>query len=166
MFLQHIVKRDPDDNSTILYEGFVLRVLKNQDGANMPELEVQRGEWGLWQLAVQIGGNLGPDNTAEHASTILRLIGEYYARGKSISASLAANAATGVYATLKGDPAFPQGLTKKRTNDIVRDLERSGALVIESYKRANRADAERWAIGRDPNEPFILGAQPAHGRTG
>lgn len=166
MFLQHNVKRDPDDRDSILYEGFVLRVMKNQDGETMPDMEVQRGEWGLWQLGTHITGALAPSNAADHAPTILRLIGEYCARGKSISASLAPNATTGVYATLKGDEAFPQGLTRKRTNDIVRDLERSGALVVEPYQRANRSPGERWAIGRDPNEPFEQGARTAQSGTG
>ena len=165
MFLQHNVKRDPDDRDTILYEGFVLRVMKNQDGETMPDMEVQRGEGGLWQLGVQISGDLAPGNAADHAATIFRLIGEYCAKGKSISASLAPNATTGVYATLKGDPTFPAGLSRKRTNDIVRDLERNGALVIEPYQRTNRTPGERWAIGRDPDEPFELGAQTAHSGT-
>lgn len=163
VFLQHQVKKDED--GAVTSEGFVLRVMKNQDGANMPEMELQRGEWGLWQLGVQIGGDLAPGSALDHAPTILRLIGEYYARGKYISTSVAPNAPTGVYATLKGDPAFPQGLNRKRTAEAVRDLERSGALLVEQYQRGNRTWAERWAIGRDPNEPFEQGAQPAHSGT-
>lgn len=163
MFLQHQIKKDED--GAVLSEGFVLRVMKNQDGENMPEMDVQRGEFGLWQLGVEIGGDLAAGNVEDQAATVLRLIRDYCAKGKSISTSLSHNAPSGVYATLNGDPAFPQGLNRKRTNAIVRDLERSGALVAEQYKRSNRSWADRWTIGRDPNQPFEQGAPAAHGGT-
>ena len=114
---------------------------------------------------MEIGGDLAPGKVADQAATILRLIREYCAKGKSISTSLSHNAPSGVYATLKGDAAFPQGLNRKRTNDIVRDLERSGALVAEQYKRSNRSWADRWTVGRDPNQSFEQGAHTAHGGT-
>jgi len=79
-----------------------------------------------------------------------------------MSASLAPQATTGVYATLKGDPAFPKGLSRKRTNELVRTLKRDGVLIEEPYKRGNRTDAERWMVLRDPESPFKHSAQSAH----
>lgn len=120
----------------------------------MPDIELQRGEWGLWQTAVHIGGSLAPTNAPDREATIARLIGEYYARGQFMSTSLAPQATTGVYDTLKGDPAFPQKLSRKRTADVVRNLKRDGVLVEEPYKRPNRAIGERWMVMRDPDSPF------------
>ncbi|WP_338244786.1 phage NrS-1 polymerase family protein [Aurantiacibacter hainanensis] len=154
MFLQHKVKRDPEDREAILSESFVLRVMKNQDGPPTPDMELQRGDWGLWQRAVEIGGNLAPSHVPDHTSTIARLIGDYYDRGHYMSASLAPQASTGVFDTLKSDPSFPKGLTRKRTADIVRGLKRDGVLAEEPYKRPNRSWAERWMVLRDPDNPF------------
>jgi hypothetical protein len=164
MWLQHQVKRDPEDRDSILYEGFVLRVMKNQDGQPMPDMELQRGEFGLWQLGgVVLGGDLAPGDKTDHSATIARLIGEYYDRGQYMSASLAAQASTGVYPTLKGDPSFPQGLSRKRTADIVRGLKRNGVLAEEAYQRPNRTWAERWMVMRDPDGPFEQRAQTGTG---
>jgi hypothetical protein len=167
LFLQHQIKKErgEDGEETILDEKFVLRVMKNQDGQTSPDMDLQRGEWGLWQLGVQLGGDFAPSDKPDYGTAIARLIGEYYDRGHFISASLAPNAPTGVYATLKGDPAFPSGLTKKRTNEVVRTLKREGILTEEPYKRPNRSSAERWMVLRDPESPFKSGAQSAQSGT-
>lgn len=168
VFIQHQIKKErgEDGEETILDEKFVLRVMKNQDGQPMPDMELQRGEWGLWQTGVHIGGELAQGNAADHAPALVRLISEYYARGHYMSTSLAPQSTSGVYATLKGDPAFPKGLSKKRTAEIVRNLKRDGVLVEEDYKRTNRSPGERWMVMRDPNEPFVQGAHSAHSGTG
>lgn len=163
LFIQHQIKKERGDDGedTILDEKYVLRVMKNQDGPPADDLELQRGEWGLWQLGVQICGEFKRDDIPDVATLLTQLIGDYYSRGKYISTSFAPQATTGVYDTLKGDPAFPRGLSKKRTSDVVRSLERDGALVVEPYQRKNRSWAERWAIGRDPSKPFEQVAQTA-----
>jgi hypothetical protein len=163
VFIQHQIKKERGDDGedTILDEKYVLRVMKNQDGPPAADLELQRGEWGLWQLGVEIGAEFKRDDISDVATLLFQLIGDYYSRGKYISTSFAPQATTGVYDTLKGDPAFPRGLSKKRTSDVVRSLERDGALVVEPYQRKNRSWAERWAIGRDPSKPFEQVAQTA-----
>ena len=79
-----------------------------------------------------------------------------------MSASLAPQASTGVFDTLKSDPGFPKGLSRKPTADIVRGLKRDGVLAEEPYKRPNRSWAERWIMLRDPDDPFRQGAPGAH----
>lgn len=165
MFLQHQIKRDDDDRDAILSETYMLRVMKNQDGPPAPDMELQRGGGGLWQLAVEIAGELAARSQLDHGPTIARLIAKYYERGEFMSTSLAAQATTGVYSTLKGDPDFPKGLTRKRTADFVRDLKRSGILVEEPYQRPNRSHAERWAVMRDPDDPFERAAPSAQTGT-
>jgi RecA-family ATPase len=166
MFLQHQVKRDDEDRDTILSETFMLRVMKNQDGPPAPDMELQRGEWGLWQFAVEIDSELASKAKVNHGPTIARLIARYYEQGHFMSVSLAPQATTGVYATLKSDPGFPRGLNRKRTAEIVRELKRNGVLVEEPYVRPNRTHAERWSVVRDPDDPFERAAPSAQTGTG
>ncbi|WP_106639506.1 AAA family ATPase [Allosphingosinicella vermicomposti] len=155
LFLQQEIKREYDEDtkqSSMVAGDILLRVMKNQDGPPEPDMVVQRGMHGLWQSAADLTGITSVQKyEADHGPTILRLIAEYYARNKFMSTSLAPQASTGVYATLKSDPQFPVGLTRKRTNQVVRQLERDGLLIEETYKRGNRATGERWAVALGPN---------------
>ncbi|MBK8438306.1 MAG: AAA family ATPase [Rhodobacter sp.] len=154
MFLQQKVEKDDDDGS-VISETFLLRVMKNQDGTPIPDMELARGEFGLWQQDVHIGGNLTGTPEPDPRQVIAELIGEYYDRGQFVSASLAANAPTGTHATLSGDPRWPRRLRKaKQTNEVVRDMERDGILAKEPYQRPNRSWAERWTVMRDPSKPY------------
>lgn len=145
MFLQVKIEKDGD---SIISETFLLRVMKNQDGVPNPDMELTRGQHGLWQVGVQFSGTLAQKDETGHGSALLSLIAEYYERGTYISTSLAPQASTGVYATLKTDPRFPRGLNRKRTEELVRQLERDCSIVKEDYKRGNRAMGERWAVVR------------------
>lgn len=151
IFLQYEVKKSKDDSGemAITEERFVLRVMKNQDGQPAPDMELLRDESGLWRLGICIDIDALTGASQDHASAIARLIKDYYARGTFISTSLAPNAPTGAYATLKDDPQFPRRLSKKRTIDLVRGLERDGVLSKEPYQRANRGWAERWKVTRE-----------------
>jgi RecA-family ATPase len=157
MYLQ--VKVEKDDEGEPVSEAFVLRIMKNQDGVPDPDMELMRGQYGLWQIATSFTGELAREGEADHRETVLRLIEDYSARGKSISTSLAPQATTGVYATLSGDPAWPRSLTRKRTAVLVRELERAGDLSAQTYQRGNRGHGERWAVVRslDPSN-----YDPAH----
>ena len=136
---------DGEDES----ETITLRVMKNQDGAPAPDMEVRRLPSGFWVPAVSFSGNLANTMAPEdHAPVILSLIREYYDRGQWISASLAPNATIGAYATLKGHPRFPARLDHRRTADIIRRLERELKLGRESYRTPSRHIAERW-VARD-----------------
>lgn len=152
IFLQHEVKKSKDDSGevTITEERFLLRVMKNQDGPPAPDMELLRDDSGLWELGVQIDLEALAGAHTNHAKIVAQLIHDYYTRGTFISTSLAPNAPTGAYATLKNDPQFPPGLSKKRTADIVRSLERDGFLSKEPYQRANRGWAERWNVTKRP----------------
>jgi hypothetical protein len=147
-------KVEKDDEGEPVSETIVLRVMKNQDGVPDPDMELMRGQHGLWQIAAKFSGELTRESEPDHRETVLRLIEEYTARGKSISTSLAPQATTGVYATLSGDPAWPRGLTRKRTAALVRELERAGDLFTQTYQRGNRGHGERWAVmrGLDPTD--------------
>jgi len=158
MYLQSKVEKDDDGEP--ISEAFVLRVMKNQDGVPDPDMELIRGQYGLWQIAAKFSGELARDDEPDHRETILRLVQEYTARGKSISTSLAPQATTGLYATLSGDPAWPRSLNKKRTVALVRELERAGDLIAETYSRGNRGRAERWAVARSLD---LSNYDPAHG---
>jgi RecA-family ATPase len=156
LFLQQEIKREYDEDtkqSSSVAGDILLRVMKNQDGPPEPDMVIERGMHGLWQIATDISGITSTQkDEANHGSTILRLIAEYYERNKFMSTSLAPQASTGVYATLKSDPSFPTGLSRKRTNEVVRQLERDGLLIAEPYKRGNRATGERWAVARGPSD--------------
>lgn len=167
MFLQHQIKKERDDDGgeSIVSEAFMLRVMKNQDGPADPDMELTRGPHGLWQMGVHIDQTTLLEGRPDHGTVLARLIADHYGRGAYMSTSLAPQATTGVFATLKGDPQFPRGLSRKRTADILRDLERDGVLTREPHQRANRGWAERWAIGRDPSRPFEQAAQSAQGCT-
>jgi len=146
MYLQ--AKVEKDDEGHPVSETIVLRIMKHQDGVPDPDMELMRGQHGLWQIAATFGGELAREAEPDHRETLLRLIEECAARGKSISTSLAPQATTGVYATLSGDPAWPRSLTRKRTAALVRELERAGDLFAQSYQRGNRGHGERWAVAR------------------
>jgi RecA-family ATPase len=146
MFLQ--VKAEKDDDGEVVSETFLLRVMKNQDGPPDPDMELIRTQHGLWQIAATFGGNFAQKDESDRGATLLRLIAEHYERGTYMSTSLAPQASTGVYATLKDAPGFPRGLTRKRVEALVRQLERDCLLVKEDYKRGNRAMGERWAVAR------------------
>lgn len=141
MYLQKKVERDPDTKEEIS-ETITLRVMKNQDGPPAPDMEILRQDTGFWIPAVQIVGNM--ERGGDYAPAIVRLIREYYERGQWISSSMAPNATTGVFQTLKGDPGFPP-LSRKRTDDLVRQLEREQKLAKEEYRRSGGGGrAERW----------------------
>jgi hypothetical protein len=154
LFLQQEVKREKDeftDEWVTILGGVKLRVMKNQDGPPDPDVALSRCSDGFWQVSgADFSALLPPFEQVDHGPTLLRLIAAYYQRGQFISTSLAANATTGVFATLKTDPEFPRGLSRKQTDGIVRKLLREGLMVAESYTRSNRSHADRWAVITPP----------------
>lgn len=143
IFLQNKKNQDGDGD---VVESLLLRVMKNQDGPPMPDLELLRGDTGLWFPAVQFTGKLAHKEDRKPDEVLLKLIGKHYSAGSFMSTSLAPQASTGVHAVLKADEDFPRWLTKKRTADVVRTLEQQGKLIREPFKRANRTTAERWKV--------------------
>lgn len=145
LYLQLKLERDRETKE-VTSELLLLRVVKNQDGPPDPDMELVRGPHGLLHpLLAQFGGALAPIEE-DHGPALLALIKECNDKGVSISVSLAPQATTGVYATLKEDPRFPNGLNKKKTAALVRRLEGDGLLQKEAYSRGNRGTAERWAV--------------------
>ncbi|MFN3663692.1 AAA family ATPase [Yoonia sp.] len=134
MFLQQKVEKDDDDGS-VISETFLLRVMKNTDGQPMPDMELARGEFGLWQRGVHFSGDLTGNPEPDPRQVIAELIGEYYDRGQFISTSLAANASTGTHATLSGDPRWPRRLRKaKQTNEVVRGNHAIGTACLALWQ--------------------------------
>lgn len=154
LFLQQEVKREKDeftDEFVTTVGGVKLRVMKNQDGPPDPDTVLSRGSDGFWQVgAADISALLPAVEQLNHGPALLALIASYYQRGIFMSTSLAPQATSGVFATLKGDPDFPKGLTKKGTDALLRQLERDGALAYEHYRRPNRSFAERWVVVQPP----------------
>jgi len=153
LFLQSKKEKDEDGNE--MEPALFLRVMKNQDAKPIDDFELEQNNVGLWfQIGsvpqdVQFGGKLAKEELeADHSLTLLGLIEEYYQREHWISTSLAPQATKGVYATLKGDPRFPKGLTRKKTEAIVRDLQRNGLLTDETYRRAQGGTDARWKVVR------------------
>lgn len=108
----------------------------------------------------------GTDLKAERSAAVLKLIDEYTQRGQSISTSLAPQATTGVFSTLKGDPAFPPGLDRETTCQIVRDAQRLGVLVEEDYEYSRGKFKPRWRVkvpGMGADAPSETPAEPAAG---
>jgi AAA domain len=142
-------KKEKAEDGIELPPTVLLKVEKNQDGQPAPDLELLRDLYGFWLPAVQLKGELAGAIGPVPSETLLRLIDEYYQRGKWISPSLAGNATTGVYDTLRGDPQFPL-LNKKKTAEIVRNLERDGSLDKETYRRPEGGNAQRWKVVPKP----------------
>jgi AAA domain len=154
LFLQQDVRREKDEITEewgMVLGDIKLRVMKNQDGPPDPDMLLERGLHGLWQVGVTFTGTLAFKDETDHGPTVLRLISEYYRRATYISTSLAPQAHTGVYATLRSDPSFPKGMSRKRTTELVRQLQRDGMLTAERYQRGNRTWAERWAVALGPD---------------
>ena len=149
LYLQRFVEKDPDTKEET-GETIFLRVMKNQDGPPAPDMEVVRQLSGFWQPAPHFVGNLAQP-AEDYSETILALINEYYERGMYMSTSLAANATTGVFDTLRGDQKFPRSLSKKKTAELLRDLERNGELRREDYRRPAGGKAERWRVASSPS---------------
>lgn len=151
LFLQQEVKREKDeltDEWEMVPGNIKLRVMKNQDGPPDPDMVLSRGEYGFWRVgSTDLTALLPQADQPDHSPALLQLIADYYDRAMYMSTSLAPQATAGVFATLKNDPDFPRGLTKKRTDALIRDLQRKGALIVEQYRRPNRGLAERWAVG-------------------
>jgi RecA-family ATPase len=167
LYLQKQVTKDEEGD--VIDESMVLKVMKNQDGPVAADIELLRDEHGFWFRP----GDMGVAPLVEQAEAmvaqarldpvqgILNLIDKYYQREKWIGTSLAANASTGVFATLKGDPEFiALKVSKKRTESIVRQLERDGMLKPEAFKNKNRKSDERWKVMKDPTYTLPTPAQP------
>lgn len=137
-----------------------LKVMKNQDGPPAPDIALRRIDGVLMPLVTY--DPEAPNRKAAQAATVLRLIGEYHERGHSIGTSLAPQATTGVFKTLKGDPAFPKGLDFEGTCQIIRDAQRMGVLVEEDHKYSRAKFRPRWrlkTISTPPDEPVAGSAQ-------
>ncbi|MES2279945.1 MAG: AAA family ATPase [Pseudomonadota bacterium] len=129
------------DNKT---QRLYLRVMKNQDGPPAPDLELMRAN-GLLRLAVQFGPQFQEQEGAQR-DALLALIDEYSKRGHSIGTSLALQATTGIYKTLKDDPKFPVGLDFKRTCQLARAAQQAGMLVEEEYVYSRGKRHTRWKV--------------------
>jgi AAA domain/Primase C terminal 2 (PriCT-2) len=131
-----------------------LKVMKNQDGPPAPDIALRRIDGVLMPLVTYDPD--APNRKAARAETVLRLIGEYFERGQNIGTSLAPQATTGVFKSLKDDPAFPKDLDFDETCQIVRDAQRMGALVEEDYEYSRGKFRPRWKLkttGTPPDEP-------------
>ena len=121
----------------------VLKVDKNQDAEPIPEIEL------FWDKSGRLA--LGSPSSAQthrqdYSELFLKLIDERYQRGQFMSTSVAPQASTGVYASLKDDEQFPKELTRAATNAIVQSLVASGRLCSEEYQRPNRSKDSRWKV--------------------
>jgi|CXWL01.1.fsa_nt_gi hypothetical protein len=76
---------------------------------------------------------------------ILKMIHEFYTRGENISVS-PNSPGTNVHAMLKSEATYPANLNKTECLAVVRDCQRDGLIVSETYKKPDRHNAERWAL--------------------
>lgn len=89
---------------------------------------------------------------------ILKMIYEFYTRGENISAS-PNSPSTNVYAMLKTEATYPANLNKAECLAVVRDCQRDGLIISETYKKPDRHNAERWAL-TDKGLKFISKSIP------
>ncbi|SEQ22593.1 AAA family ATPase [Nitrosomonas ureae] len=80
-----------------------------------------------------------------HREPILKMIHEFYMRGENISVS-PNSPSTNVYSMLKTESTYPAGLIKAECLAVVRDCQREGLIISETYKKPDRHNAERWAL--------------------
>lgn len=156
LWLQAETEKDEDTRGVVQTGTFKLRVMKDQDGDRIDDMEVTNADEGVWALGVTIGGALVGEAPVDHRVVIAQLIQEHYDRGEWITTSFSANAPTGAHASLKGDPRWPRKLKKAaQTNEVLRDMLRDGTLGKEPFQKADRHWAERWVVMRDPSQPFV-----------
>lgn len=93
MYLQ--LKKEKNDDGEEIGEKIMLRIMKNQDGPPISDMELQRGPHGLWQLAAPFQDDEFDSAKPDHSETLLKLIAEYYERQIYISTSLAPNSSAG-----------------------------------------------------------------------
>lgn len=82
---------------------------------------------------------------AWYQKPILKMIYEFYTRGENISVS-PNSPSTNVHAMLKSEVTYPANLNKTECLAVVRDCQRDGLIISETYKKADRHNAERWAL--------------------
>mgnify|MGYP003385724650 FL=1 len=89
---------------------------------------------------------------------ILNMIYEFYTRGESISVS-PNSPNTNVYTMLKTEATYPAGMNKAECLAVVRDCQRDGLIINETYRKHDRHTAERWAL-TDKGLKFISKSIP------
>lgn len=81
----------------------------------------------------------------EHRAPLLKLIHEFYGRGENISVS-PNSPSTNTHSMLKAEAGYPLGLKKPECLAVVRECEREGLLVRETYRKPDRHNGQRWAL--------------------
>lgn len=76
---------------------------------------------------------------------ILKMIHEFYTREEYISVS-PNSPGTNVHAMLKYEATYPANLNKAECLGLVRECQRDGLIVSETYKKLDRHNAKRWAL--------------------
>ncbi len=85
MYLQQQIEKDDDDGS-VISETFLLRVMKNTDGQPIPDMELSRGAFGLWQRqGVSFGGGLAGSPEPDPKTVIAQLIRETMTEASSLA---------------------------------------------------------------------------------
>lgn len=127
-----------------------LRHEKNNYGKKQPPLKLafRMNGSSLQTIEPEQNEESEADKTAFrmwHREPILKMIYEFYTRGENISVS-PNSPSTNVYAMLKTEATYPANLNKAECLAVVRDCQREGLIISETYKKPDRHNAERWAL--------------------
>ncbi|KAK6024039.1 primase 2 [Ostertagia ostertagi] len=116
-------------------EGMVLSQPKSNLGRRSTDILLT---WTTDGMLEHAGVGQSKPTTPELRGAVLSLIRSRYERGQFISTSLAPNAATGAYATLSADPAYPRRLDKKALATLLQQARADGLLKTELYESPTR----------------------------
>ncbi|MBC9071831.1 AAA family ATPase [Thauera sp. CAU 1555] len=117
-----------------------------------------RMEWasgGVLQLVDPAASVAGLVGSADR-DAVLSLIREFYDRGEYLPTS--ANAPGNAFKVLSTDPGFPKRMDRSKFFRVLREAERSGLILRESYLTAGRKERERWKPA--PSAPSARQVQP------
>lgn len=145
---------------------------KSNLGPRLPPLALSWPHDGLPTLADEwaAGGAIGSMRDKLDTRAMLALIGEFYDRGEYVATALQSK--NHAVAVLAAEKTYPKRKSAEAFS-LLRDAERAGWLVRETYKTSDRKQRERWAltdagrlhIGSAPGAPgapsMELGAQRA-----
>ena len=132
-----------------------LRHEKCNLAAKAPPLRLEWPQDGVIEVP-QTGGIVAAIEGKTQTRAVLAMLHEFATRGESIAT--AATSPNNAARLLSREPGFPKGLKPAAIAALLRDAERSGLIVRESYQNAARHHRERWTLTR--KGAGLIGAAP------
>lgn len=125
-------------------DGLMLEQQKANLGRKASPMQLDRLEGGVLSLAT-VGTNPAAGLIASaHRDVVLGMFAEFYDRGEFLPVSQ--QAPGNAHKALSAERGFPPRMSKAEFWQLVRDAERAGYLVRESYQTKDRKERTRWCV--------------------